>query len=55
MTDDIFSVEGVTTALRELLSEAIPPLWVEGEVSNFSQSQAGHWYFTLRDAKAQQL
>jgi exodeoxyribonuclease VII large subunit len=53
MTDDIFSVEGVTTALRELLSEAIPPLWVEGEVSNFSQSQAGHWYFTLRDAKAQ--
>lgn len=53
MRDDVFSVEGVTDALRELLSEAIPPLWVEGEVSNFSQSQAGHWYFTLRDANAQ--
>ncbi|MAF12694.1 exodeoxyribonuclease VII large subunit [Candidatus Poribacteria bacterium] len=53
MPDDVFTVHGVTEALSELLSEAVPPLWVEGEVSNFSQSQAGHWYFTLRDAKAQ--
>ncbi len=53
MADNVFTVHGVTDALGELMSEAIPPLWVEGEVSNFSQSQAGHWYFTLRDEKAQ--
>jgi exodeoxyribonuclease VII large subunit len=53
MADNVFTVHGVTDALSELMSESIPPLWVEGEVSNFSQSQAGHWYFTLRDEKAQ--
>src|SRR5271170_431208 len=28
-------------------------LWIEGEVSNFKASQAGHLYFTLKDARAQ--
>ncbi len=26
---------------------------IEGEISNFSRPASGHWYFTLKDAKAQ--
>jgi len=33
----------------DLLSD----LWVEGEVSNYSRSSAGHLYFTLKDAEGQ--
>ncbi|MEJ7652273.1 MAG: exodeoxyribonuclease VII large subunit [Chloroflexia bacterium] len=28
-------------------------VWVEGEISNYSQSSRGHVYFTIKDAKAQ--
>ena len=28
-------------------------VWVEGEVSNFSQPASGHWYFTLKDERSQ--
>jgi exodeoxyribonuclease VII large subunit len=28
-------------------------VWVEGEVSNFTQASSGHCYFTLKDASAQ--
>lgn len=31
----------------------MPLLWVEGEISNFSQPSSGHWYFTLKDEHAQ--
>lgn len=53
MADPIYTVHQVTQALRQLLEETFPPLWVEGEVSNFRESPAGHWYFTLKDAQAQ--
>ena len=26
---------------------------IEGEISNFSRPASGHWYFTLKDSKAQ--
>ncbi|MDA1192329.1 MAG: exodeoxyribonuclease VII large subunit [Candidatus Poribacteria bacterium] len=53
MADNVYAVHQITQALQELLEQAVPPLWVEGEVSNFRESQAGHWYFTLRDEIAQ--
>lgn len=28
-------------------------LWVEGEISNLAIPSSGHWYFTLKDGKAQ--
>ena len=28
-------------------------IFVEGEISNFSSPSSGHWYFTLKDSKAQ--
>jgi len=38
---------------RRALESALPLLWVEGEVSNFTRAASGHWYFSLKDANAQ--
>lgn len=47
------TVSQVNSRARQLLEQGMASLWVVGEVSNFSASSAGHWYFTLKDAKAQ--
>jgi exodeoxyribonuclease VII large subunit len=39
--------------VRQLLDDAMPPLWVEGELSNVARPASGHVYFTLKDAGAQ--
>jgi exodeoxyribonuclease VII large subunit len=52
-TDQIFSVSSLTRQIKELLETAFPPLWVEGEVSNFKPHYSGHLYFTLKDSEAQ--
>lgn len=47
------TVHSLTTAAKELIEGAFPPLWVRGEISNFKAHRNGHWYFSLRDAEAQ--
>jgi exodeoxyribonuclease VII large subunit len=47
------AVHELTTAAKELVEGAFPPLWVRGEVSDFKAHRNGHWYFALRDAQAQ--
>ncbi|MBI4355595.1 MAG: exodeoxyribonuclease VII large subunit [Candidatus Omnitrophica bacterium] len=49
----IFTVSELTRALKGLLEEAFPQVWVEGEISNLSQPASGHVYFTLKDEQAQ--
>jgi exodeoxyribonuclease VII large subunit len=38
---------------RALLENGFPPLWVSGEISNLTRHASGHWYFSLKDEKAQ--
>src|SRR5690606_6294086 len=38
---------------RDLLEGSLPPVWVGGEISNFSRPASGHCYFTLKDERAQ--
>ena len=47
-----FSVAALTQMAKEVLEGAFPPLWIRGEVSNFTAHRNGHWYFTLKDAAA---
>ena len=50
----IWSVSELGAASRTLLEAAWPDLRVEGEISNFhAQAASGHWYFTLKDDRAQ--
>ena len=49
----IISVSELNRRARQLLETHLPLLWVEGEISNFARPSSGHWYFTLKDEKAQ--
>jgi exodeoxyribonuclease VII large subunit len=51
----VHTVSQVTRYIKELfgLDPTLQDLWVEGEVSNCTQSSAGHMYLTLKDANAQ--
>ena len=50
---EIFSVSQLNRRARQLLETHLSLLWVDGEVSNLSRPASGHWYFTLKDDKAQ--
>ncbi|WP_369789991.1 exodeoxyribonuclease VII large subunit [Rouxiella sp. WC2420] len=49
----IFTVSRLNQTVRELLENEMGQVWLSGEISNFSQPSSGHWYFTLKDARAQ--
>lgn len=49
----IYSVSKLNQAVRRLLEGHFGQVWLLGEVSNFSAPASGHWYFTLKDDKAQ--
>ena len=54
-TRTVHSVSDITNLLKKLI-EQHPPfknVWVQGQVSNYSRSGAGHVYFTLKDANSQ--
>jgi exodeoxyribonuclease VII large subunit len=46
-------VSDVTRRARQLVEAGFPRIWVRGEVSSFKTYRSGHWYFTLRDKRAQ--
>ncbi|HET8897499.1 MAG TPA: exodeoxyribonuclease VII large subunit [Rhodanobacteraceae bacterium] len=50
---DVFSPSALNRLVRDLLDDALPALWVEGEISNFARPASGHLYFSLKDANAQ--
>lgn len=39
--------------VRGLLEDALPLVWIEGELSNVARPSSGHLYFTLKDSAAQ--
>ncbi len=47
------TIAQLTNAAKEILEGAFPPVWIKGEVGNFTAHRNGHWYFSLRDATAQ--
>ena len=49
----IYSVSELSVEIRDLLERRFIDIWVEGEISNFKASTAGHLYFTLKDDRAQ--
>ncbi len=38
---------------KNLLEEHLFGLWVAGEVSNLTRAASGHYYFSLKDSRAQ--
>jgi exodeoxyribonuclease VII large subunit len=50
---EVYSVSRLNREVRVLLERGLGVLWVQGELSNFSQPTSGHWYFSLKDRDAQ--
>lgn len=51
--DAVFTVSQLNRLARELIEDVFPLIRVEGELSNFRPSGAGHWYFSLKDSGAE--
>ncbi len=49
----VFSVSQLNRLARQLLEQDLPPMWVEGEISNLARPASGHLYFSLKDDKSQ--
>ncbi len=47
------TVTQLNRQVRTLLETSLDRVWVCGEISNFSVPSSGHWYFTLKDDRAQ--
>jgi exodeoxyribonuclease VII large subunit len=48
-----FSVSQLNKQIQQLLEASLPWILVEGEISNLAKPGSGHWYFSLKDDKAQ--
>jgi exodeoxyribonuclease VII large subunit len=49
----ILTVSELTRVVREILEGRIGEVWVQGEISNLRKQSSGHYYFTLKDDRAQ--
>jgi exodeoxyribonuclease VII large subunit len=51
----VYTVARITGYLKDLLASdaLLADIWISGEISNMSESSAGHLYFTLKDKTSQ--
>ncbi|MDF1524818.1 MAG: exodeoxyribonuclease VII large subunit [bacterium] len=47
------TVTDLTRQIKGTLENVFPPLWVEGELTDFSAASSGHCYFTVKDENSQ--
>ena len=50
--EHVFSVAEITQLIKSSLEDGFPWVTIQGEISNFRPSSAGHWYFSLKDLDA---
>lgn len=49
----VLSVSDINKLIRENLESKYSLIWLKGEISNFKAHTSGHFYFSLKDSKAQ--
>ena len=49
----IYSITEITREIKQVLESSFPPIWIEGEISNFKRHSSGHMYLVLKDESAQ--
>lgn len=52
-SEPTFSVSELNRQIQQLLEASLPWIMVEGELSNLAKPGSGHWYFSLKDDRAQ--
>lgn len=51
--EPILGVSEVNASVGELLRDAFPLVYIEGEVSGLTKARSGHWYFSLKDERSE--
>lgn len=49
----VFNVEQLNAHIRQTLEGQLGVVWLQAEISNFKPHSSGHFYFSLKDPKAQ--
>ncbi len=49
----VLSVSDINKHIRNMLEGEFSLIWLQGEISNFKAHSSGHFYFSLKDKKAQ--
>lgn len=49
----IYSVSKLNRFAKHILESEIGQIWLSAEISNFTAASSGHWYFSLKDERAQ--
>jgi exodeoxyribonuclease VII large subunit len=49
----VLTVAAVNALAKNVLENALPPLWIQGEVTGWKRHSSGHCYFGIRDNHAQ--
>lgn len=49
----VLTVSQLTQEIKRHLEGSFPSVWIEGEISNAKMQSSGHFYFSLKDSKAQ--
>ena len=52
-SEPTFTVSELNRQIQQLLEASLPWILVEGEISNLAKPSSGHWYFSLKDDRAQ--
>lgn len=54
MSQSVYSVSSLVHYIKQSLDNdiRIQSILIKGEISNFTNHRSGHWYFTLKDARA---
>lgn len=45
----VYTVTELNRYIRVILEDALPRVWVEGEISNYIKHSSGHMYFSIKD------
>ncbi len=53
MGRQVYTVSSLTDNIKAILENKFPFIWLSGEISNFRIPASGHFYFSLKDKKAQ--
>lgn len=51
--DSALSISELNRQVKRMLEVSYSRVWVKGELSGLSKPRSGHWYFNLKDDKAQ--
>lgn len=51
--NQVWQIQDLLKIVHAKIEDDFPPMWIGGEISNFTTASSGHIYFSLKDAQSQ--